>query len=256
MKPRLRRDPESGLWVPQRRGILYAPHALAYGLGPRRGVVAGGGSPTNVRYFTPAQQNTVGVAFTYSVGSVSVGDVLIFGANVQVVGTLANPLSVTCNLSNTVTSRVVDSDATFGPYTVYDIIAANAGTQTITVTGAVGTNVGNIWGTQWTGGSPFAFGSATASNDAYTAGGGNGLDQQTADLVIGGNRLVVGFFGGTGATSTGSATQDVGWNGATQPTPVFDAVTDKLATASTIHAHVKYPSGFVYTGGVLLAYTY
>ncbi len=212
---------------------------------------------TNVTRFADGAIAASGNAGSITVGSVSVGDLVVFAVNVLTGGVVAEPTSVSDSLGNTITPLLQVTDTTFGPYDVYEIIVTNAGTMTLTATGASGTTTVGIWGSQWTGTASWSYDSNGSVNNAYSAGGGNGQDQQTADITFGAQSVAFAFFGGVGIGANSPLSTDAGWNTASKGSGAFggDLVADQAMSGGTGHFHAQYAS-FVYSGGAILSYSY
>jgi len=262
MRRRFDHDPESGLLVPSRRVMPWAPRAPEFGgrgIGPRRAVVSGGGSPTNVQRFGSAPLSLSGGAIDYSIGSVTAGDLVVVGVQQLVNGGSSTP-TVTANGSGntataTVTTRVNFIDGTYGSADLVELAITGSGTLVIKLSAGGGETTVYVVGTQWTG---VTFTYDTGGNGSPNGGTqGNFRDIYAASLTIAANRLVVGYFGGNGVITSvsGTPTADAGWgtaSGTGSAAPL--TIVDKLVS-STTQAHVIYGS-FAYGCGLDAAWSY
>lgn len=233
--------------------------AEAGGFPWKRPIVAagggGGGSPTNVRRFGSAGISTGGTTTAdYTIGSVSVGDLVVFLATQTTAGVISG---VTENLGNTLNLRQTITDSTYGPFRVYDTIVTSAGTLTVTVTASGNFSTVAVVGEQWNG-VTFTYDTSSQNNATNTGLGVQYTDQYAPSYTAGGNRLVLGCFGNTGVAANAAPTPDAGWsiaNGSGAGSTTGLACVDKLIGASTVQPHVAYAS-FSYAGGVTTAYSY
>lgn len=212
---------------------------------------------SNVTRFGDGSIAASGNAGAITVGSVSVGDLVIIGSNVLTSGVVSQPSAFSDSLGNTITPRLNITDATFGPYDVYEIIVTNAGTMTLTSTGAAGTTTVNIWGSQWTGTASWTYDANGATNNAYSTGGGNGQDQQTSDITFGAQSVAFALFGGVGIGANSPIATDAGWATYSKGVNAFGGslIADQMMSGGTGHFHAQYTS-FVYSGGAILSYSY
>lgn len=212
---------------------------------------------SNVTRFGDGSITASGNAGAITVGSVSVGDLVIIGSNVLTNGVVFEPSSLSDSLGNSITTRLTITDATFGPYDVYEIIVTNAGTMTLTSTGGAGTTTVNIWGSQWTGTASWTYDANGATNNAYSTGGGNGQDQQTSDITFGGQSVAFALFGGVGIGANSPIATDAGWATYSKGVNAFGGslIADQMMSGGTGHFHAQYTS-FVYSGGAILSYSY
>lgn len=240
----------SGLWVPDRaprRGVLGARRWFTPGGG-------GGGGPVNVQRFGSSGLSTgAGTTADYTIGSVSVGDLVVFLATQTTAGVIS---SVTENLGNALNLRQTITDTTYGPFRAYDIIVTVAGTLTVTVTASATFSTVAVVGQQW-GGATFTYDTSSQNNATNTGQGVQFTDQYAPSITVGGDRLFFGMFGNTGVASLSAPTQDAGWGMANGGGAGVTGLTvvDKLVSASTVTPHVAY-GAFSYAGGVSTAYSY
>ena len=237
--------------------------ASAGGFPWKRPIVAagggGGGSPTNVRRFGSGELTLSGGAVDYSVGSVSVGDLVVVGTQGFFnVGT-AVPTIAASGTGNTatatVTSRQSYINGTYGSAALYDLAITGAGTLVLQISAGGGESSVFVVGTQW-GGTTFTYDTGgVGSPNGGTNGGFSSIT--AASITISANRLIVGYFGGGGVVnvSSGAATVPGGYgsqNGSGAGVPL--TIVDQLVSTTT-QPSVSYGS-FAYGCGLDVAYSY
>lgn len=232
MRRNWQRDPERGLWLPDRRIMPYAPRAPKWGggLGPRRAVAPSAGlsvlqstawndsGPGTSKSFTPSSALTAGSALVFLGASETSFDGVSDGTNTW--------------------TRQVNIGPTGSQYLQAWVAPNNAasGTPAITLTAAGAyTLFGGIF---------FEVGGASTSAPYETSGNttnGYGTDRYCGSLTVAGSALVIGWLidSNTGLdNATYGLTPDATWTRVDYITSCVNlGAIYKIVTAGTYNPH-------------------